>query len=168
MAFEGDSALSIFRTAVSILRALEGPPSERVLTQRLMGKFLATYGQTYQSYQAIARQALRAAQRANQMTNAPTQEFGAHDLPIDPSLQPGDMRYNYRVLVIITDTDTGHEVRFAVDYHTDQPQSLDSLRHQAQNDFQSWAPTTPSRRAVAQVGSNVAIEVEILSAGRRG
>jgi hypothetical protein len=97
----------------------------------------------------------------------PNTPYGAANLPIDPSIGPGNERYNYRILVIVTDPNTGHEVRYTVDARSDVPRSLNDLTQMAVQQFQQWAPTPESRRGVAQVGQNAHIDVQVLSAGRR-
>jgi hypothetical protein len=168
MAFVGATARLLFRSAVAILQSARTAITEGQLAQRLINIHGQIGRQPFASYQAIARQARRTATTAVAMGSSPAQTFGVADLPVDPSIGRTDPRFNYRILVTVENASTGGQVKYAIDVQSDQAQSLASLTQQAQERFSPWASRQSTRRAIRQLGSNVAVSVEVLSAGKRG
>lgn len=166
MALTGAIAATIYRSAVGVITGSVGRVTEGQLAHRLIAINGQIAGQPFQAYQALARQALRGVAAGQQVQADPGNVLAGRSLPIDPGIQPGDPRYSYRVLVVVADPATGQEVRYATDVQSDDPVSYQTLVNEAQQNFQPWASRRSTGRAIAQLGNNVVVSAEVLSAGR--
>jgi hypothetical protein len=166
VALTGQVAQIVFRSAVAIIRSSSGRVPEGRLTDRIIAIHGRGPGQSYQSYQAVARQAQRTVDAAGRAEADPTRPLSRGELPVDPSLDPAAAAYQYRTLVRVTALDHTGEVTYATDVQSDDPLSIQDISLFANKHFQAWTSTGTTGRAIAALGSRVAVAVELLSAGR--
>ena len=157
----------LWRSAVA-MATRDGPrASIDNIARRLYNRQPNPGEEPYLSFRNIAVSAVNAANTARQMQNNPGVAPAGRDLPIDPSISSAEPQYQYRVLVRATDPNTGEVFETAVFIQSDVPLSENQLADAAEQSFRDNQLERDYRARINAVGNNPAIEVTVLSAGRR-
>ncbi|MCG3768850.1 MAG: hypothetical protein JW394_0971 [Nitrospira sp.] len=163
----GDKA-RLTRSALATISQRGRLMSERALTLRLMAQSPGLPGGSYQAYQAVARQTRLLYQAGRRLQKTTIARPTGRELPIDPSLDQHDARYQYRVIVSGR-TPAGVRVSTAVNVQSDTALSRVNVDAQARQMFeQSDTPYRENRAAIRSVPKGSPLEFQIVSAGRRG
>lgn len=103
------------------------------------------------------------------MTADPGMTPTRSQLPVDPTLGPGDERYRYVVLVRSTARD-GRVGEAVVEMRSDDPLSLAEMREQAAQyiDLDDY-PNRQGKKGILRADISAGnVTVDVLSSGRRG
>lgn len=167
MAFSGWEAGVVLRSALGVIGSALGILSENAITRQVMARVTTFGARTYQEYQGVVRRALGLSHAGSLVTTGGAVPLGGRAHPIDPSIQPADPRYRYRVRVTIMD-DTGATLDTVGTIDSDAPMSHAQLTALIAQDIEAGvSPRTSERRSVAQMVNPQAVDVLVISAGRR-
>lgn len=150
-----------------VLRLLRDVPEQEVLARRLQRAFAHVPGAQFRDWYTLAGRAIRGFEQAHQMNQNPALAPVSRNLPIDPTIRPGEERYRYYVLTRITDA-SGHVSTFTSDVRSDTPMSQAQIQQEVSAHVESYdSAKRTGANAIATAQGEYRVDVTILSAGRR-
>ncbi len=167
MAFAAAIKAVLSRSALAKIASRGRLIPERQLTRWLMRQHPQIKDQSYQAFQAVARQTRLMYQAGRRLQKSPVARPRGRDVPRDPSIEDGGANYSYRV-VVSGYTPTGRRIATAVTVLSDSPLTRAEVQMVARGMFeQSDSPYRNDRPGTAQVERGANLIFEIISAGRR-
>ena len=167
MAFSAIIRAVLSRSAIAKIASRGRLIPERHLTLWLMRQNPSITGQSYQAYQAVARQTRLMYQAGRRLQRSSVARPRGRDVPHDPALADGTAEYGYRV-VVSGYTPTGRRIATAVTVLSDTPLTRAEVYVVARAMFeQSDSPYRNDRPGTAQVERGANLIFNIISAGRR-
>lgn len=166
MALQRSDAARYYRSAVAMLRQSPTPLGEGELTNRLIRGLGQQEGQSFQAYQAVARQAIRGVDAAERVTDAGAVPLRRAEIPLGPAPEPLAEGYTYRALVVVRNPDNNEEVRYAADVSSARIQSFAQISAFIEENFRDLAYRRSTRRDIGRLGSNAVVETILLAVSR--
>lgn len=168
MALSGAEAGTVYRSALALISSYGGRADEGVLARALQREYSYLPGQGFAAFQAVARRAIAATEAARSVNRRPVNAVPLSQLPVDPSIQPGAPRIQYRVVIEATSKDGTAQWSYAVDLQSETPLTIGEIRELARQQYEGRQPRRSYREQRTYIGDSPVLAVTVVSAGRRG